>query len=97
MLRKAQAVGLPVDGKLADQLVSDRAAPVQPARSRHMREFRQIRDNDRIHYTVDARQVPECQKPSEKCTRETEVDEKSRILTTAQLKEEAERARQAQR
>ena len=62
-----------------------------------MREFRQIRDNDRIHYTVDPRQVPECQNPSEKCTRETEADEKDRVLTTAQLKEEAERARQAQR
>jgi len=97
MLRKAQAAGLPVDGKLADQLVSDKAAAIQPARSRHAREFRQIRDNDRIHYTVDPRQVPECQNPSEKCPRETEVDEKGRILTTAQLKEEAERARQAER
>lgn len=94
MLRKARAVGLPVAPALADQLVADAAAAVRPAKIGRMSKFRQIQDNDRVHYTVAPRQVPECQTPSEKCARETPADEKGRVLTTAQLKEEARRARQ---
>jgi uncharacterized protein (DUF2235 family) len=97
MLRKAQAVGLPVDPARADQLETDRTVAVKPSRSRLQSKFREVRDNDRIHYTVSPRDLPECQNTPAGCPREAEADEKGRILTTAQLKEEAKRARQAER
>jgi uncharacterized protein (DUF2235 family) len=91
MLRKALAVGLPVDPRVADALKSDASANIRPAKLGPMKKFREIRNNDRIHYTVSPRAVPECQNAPDGCPRESGEDERQRILTTVQLKEEARR------
>ena len=92
MLRKAHAVGLPVDPSVADRLERNTSAATKPAKRGPMKKFREIRNNDRIHHTVTPRPVPECQNPPGGCPAESEEDERRRILTTAQLKEEARRA-----
>lgn len=92
MLRKAEAVGLPVDVNVANALEFDASVAVKPSRLGPMKKFREIRKNDRVHYTVAPRAVPECQNAPDGCPRESEEDERRRILTTAELKEEARRA-----
>lgn len=86
MLRKALAVGLPVDKTLADRLDTDTTAAVKPARKTDRPVFREISAKDRIHYTVSPRAVPECQVTPEGCAIESPEDESTRIPTVAELK-----------
>lgn len=92
MLRKAKAVGLPVDGALADRLETDPAAAIRPATSGPAHDFREITKNDRVHWSVSRRGVKECRDPIEGCPVETREDEASRVLTTEELAAEAKRA-----
>lgn len=91
MLRKARGAGLPVDGGAADTLAFDKAAAVQPARGL-THEFREMKANDRIHHTVEPRQVDRCQNPPGTCPIESAADERDRILTTKELALEAKQA-----
>jgi uncharacterized protein (DUF2235 family) len=91
MLRKAGGAGLPVDTGLPERLTFDKAANVVPGKG-VTREFRKIQKNDRIHHTVEPRQVAGCQNPPDGCAVESPADEANRILTVAQLAEEASRA-----
>lgn len=85
MLRKAVAVGLPVDSGLADRLETNPAAAVRPASFGRKGGFRELTKKDRIHYTVSPLIVAECQNPPEGCQVESEEDERSRVITRAEL------------
>jgi uncharacterized protein (DUF2235 family) len=86
MLRKAAAVGLPVDATLAERLAVDAASAVRPARLGRVRGFRELSERDRVHHTAGRRGVPECQDAPEGCPIESPTDEGTRVLTVAQLK-----------
>ena len=86
MLRKAAAVGLPVDAAAADRLAFDTLAPVRPATMGPMKKFREIRDTDRVHHTVSPRAVPECQNAPTGCPVETPEDERTLAPTVAALR-----------
>lgn len=92
MLRKAAAVGLPVDPALAAQLVTDTKAAIKPSEHGPMHKFREMKKNDRIHFTVSPREIKECQNPPQGCPVESKEDESRRILTTEELKKEAKQA-----
>ena len=49
MLRKAAAVGLPVDAALADRLAADALAPVRPATMGPAKKFREVTGTDSVH------------------------------------------------
>ncbi|HEY7235589.1 MAG TPA: DUF2235 domain-containing protein [Gemmatimonadaceae bacterium] len=82
MLRKAMKVGLPVDPGLADRLVVDPSAGTKPASLGPSHAFRALKPADRIHYTVSARDVKQCQDPPSGCPVETEDDEKNLLIVT---------------
>jgi len=92
MLRKAIAVGLPIDANAADALQSDKSVAIKPAKTGLTKKFREVLKNDRVHYTVEPRTMPECQNAPDGCARESEEQERRRILTTRELKIEAQRA-----
>jgi hypothetical protein len=83
MLRKAAAVGLPVDANLADRLTFDAAADIRPAKMGPMREFRKLSGTDRIHYTVNRRDVASCQNAPAGCPIETAEDERGSVVAMA--------------
>ena len=85
MLRKAALVGLPVDPNLPERLAHDVTAPIRPSKMKPQKKFREISNNDRIHYTVDRRSVPECQNAPAGCAIESADDELKRALTVAEL------------
>jgi len=85
MLRKAAKAGLPVDAGGVIETVPDAAVKVT---GKIQKEFRELRKNDRFHYTVGPRQPPECQNRPEGCPVESEADELNRILTTEELKKQ---------
>ena len=86
MLRKAAAVGLPVDAALAGRLAADAMAPVRPATMGPAKRFREVKGTDRVHYTVTARGRPECQDAPAGCPVETADDERSRAPTVEELR-----------
>ena len=79
MLRKAMKLGLPVDPGLADRLVVDPSAATKPVSLGPSNNFREIKPTDRIHYTVVARDVPQCQNAPAACAVESEDDESVRL------------------
>jgi uncharacterized protein (DUF2235 family) len=79
MLRKAATVGLPIDSGLADRLSIDPAAATRPSSLGPAHEFRQLTTRDRIHYTVNPRDVKNCQNPPAACPVETQADERDRL------------------
>lgn len=79
MLRKAVKVGLPVDGGLANRLVCDPSAATKPASLGPARTFREMTGKDRVHYTVNPRNVKNCQNPPAGCPVESEDDERNLI------------------
>ena len=85
MLRKARAVGLPVNATLADALPVDATAPIKPASKGPQREFREMSAKDRIHYTVARRDARDCRNLPDGCPIESAEDERMRIVRTAQL------------
>jgi len=86
MLRKAAAVGLPVDAGAADRLAFDALAPVRPATMGPMKKFRDVRATDRVHHSASPRQVAECQNAPAGCPVETPADERGRAPTVAELR-----------
>lgn len=83
MLRKALRVGLPIDAAFADRLEVDAAAAIKPATDPLKNPFRELRKNDRVHYTVAPR--PDCRNPPSECPIESKEDERTRILATEEL------------
>ncbi len=81
MLRKAVAVGLPVDDAMADRLVCDSSSATKPATTGPATAFRQIKPADRIHYSVVPRTVASCQNAPIGCAVESVQDERERIVT----------------
>jgi uncharacterized protein (DUF2235 family) len=86
MLRKAQRVGLPIDATIADTLQVDTGAAVRAGTGGPVGKFREMSSKDRIHFSVSPRHVRECQDPPAGCPVESKDDERSRVLTTADLK-----------
>jgi uncharacterized protein (DUF2235 family) len=80
MLRKATAVGLPVDAGLADRLSYDAAAAIRPAKMGPTRQFRDIKERDRVHHSVSRRDVDGCQNAPGGCPVESAADERARVL-----------------
>jgi hypothetical protein len=79
MLRKALAVGVPVDAAIAAALSGDAAAPVSHNRDPRADPFRKVLGRDWIHHTITIRNEPErCQNPPATCPRETLAFEATR-------------------
>jgi uncharacterized protein (DUF2235 family) len=79
MLRKAAAVGLPVDTGLPERLDLDPKCAVKPARLGRATRFREVRPTDRVHYTVDRRDTTDCQNAPDGCATESQEDERTRV------------------
>jgi uncharacterized protein (DUF2235 family) len=80
MLRKAAAVGLPVDRDAAGKLPINADAAVRPS-SKDLRKdpFRVIAPKEWIHYTLRVRKHADCQNPPAGCQVETPELESKRI------------------
>lgn len=91
MLRKARAVGLPVDAALPDRLAVDPAARVRPAKLGRASRFRDVVPTDRVHHTVTRRDDGDCQNAPEGCGIECAETERTRVLTVRELRELAGR------
>ena len=83
MLRKAGAVGLPVDTAHADALTVDPNAAVGANKDLQADPFRKVRAKDWAHHTITIRNEPKrCQNPPATCPRETDVFERTRTRLT---------------
>jgi len=80
MLRKAAAVGVPVDTKIAAMLPVNADAAVRPSKTDPEKDpFRVIGPKERIHHTVKVRKHQDCQNPPAGCLVETAELEAKRI------------------
>jgi esterase/lipase superfamily enzyme len=79
MLRKAAITGVPVDLHATEMLrgVAEAAEPSRPESAEA--SFREIAANDVVHYTVGRTESARCQQVPERCSRETEITERTRI------------------
>lgn len=80
MLRKAAAVGVPVNLGVIDQLQLDPEAEVKPSkRDPRLDPFRKCIPQEWFHYTIRVRKNDHCQNPPDGCLIENEEFERTRI------------------
>ena len=83
MLRKAAAVGVPVDTTLAETLQVDPTGRISHNKDPHLDPFRPVRAQDWGHYTITIRKEELAQNLPQTCLRETDELERKRIRITA--------------
>lgn len=91
MLRKARAVGLPVDATIPDRLAVDAAARVRASTLGPATRFRDVAPTDRVHHTAGTRTEGDCQNAPDGCAVECAETERGRVLTVRELRELARR------
>ena len=79
MLRKAAAIGVPVDTAVADTLLVDATVPVGRNKDPRADPFRKVRAVDWSHHTITIRNEPACQNPPKASPRETDAFERTRV------------------
>ena len=80
ILRKAIAVGLPIDPAIADGLAVDPGAEIRPAKMDVIKNKpRKLTASDRMHYTGSARSDEKQSNPPAGCPVESQEDERKRL------------------